>query len=64
MNLNSAKNTDAQPLTSQERGELIPAMKSYALAGFLQAGIGTKEEFEKLWRQAFCADEALEVREK
>jgi hypothetical protein len=49
------------PLTSQERGDLLPSIKRYALDGYLAAGIGTKEDFEKMWRECFCGDRASNV---
>ncbi len=61
MKINSPQNTDDQPLTSQERGELLPNIKRWALDGYLRSKIGTKEKFEKLWREAFCADVALDI---
>lgn len=47
---------DFEP-TMAERGELMEAIKRYALDGFLIAGVGNREEFEKMWREAFAADQ-------
>jgi hypothetical protein len=42
-----------------ERGDLLFAMKRYALAGFLANGVGSEEDFEMRWREALCADQPL-----
>ena len=46
------------PATPAERGDALHTIKMYARASYLQAGAGTEEEFEELWRVAFYADEA------
>ena len=53
----SSGNTDDLPPSARERGELLLMIKRLALDGYLRAGIGTKEEFEKMWREAFHADD-------
>jgi hypothetical protein len=56
MDLNTKAIMDDFPLSSQERGELLTAIKRFALEGYLRAEIGIKEDFEKMWGEAFCAD--------
>ena len=45
------------PPSSQDRGEFLKALKQLAKERYLQLEIGTKAEFEELWRKAFFADE-------
>lgn len=49
-------NSNDQPLTTQERGELLRMIKNYALDGYLRTGAGATEGFDKMWREAFDAD--------
>ena len=48
------------PPSSQDRGEFLQALKQLAKERYLQLEIGTKAEFEELWRKAFFADELTE----
>ena len=48
------------PPSPQDRGEFLQAVKRLARDRYLQLGIGTKAEFEDLWRKAFFADERSE----
>jgi hypothetical protein len=50
------------PPSSQDRGELLQALKQFARERYLQLEIGTKAEFEELWRKALFADERPENR--
>jgi len=45
------------PPSSQDRGEFLQALKQLAKERYLELGVGTKEEFEELWRKAFFAEE-------
>lgn len=56
MSYNGAQNSDDLEPSMSERGELLEAIRRFALDGFLLAGAGTKEEFDKMWREAFAAD--------
>ena len=48
------------PPSSQDRGELLGAVKRLAKERYLQLEIGTKAEFEELWQKALFADERAE----
>jgi hypothetical protein len=50
---------DRIPPSPQERGDLLVAMKRYALAGYLANGVGSEEEFNLLWREALSADQPV-----
>lgn len=43
------------PLTPQSGGEYLSEIKSLARKSYLRREIGTAEEFEELWREAFSA---------
>jgi hypothetical protein len=49
-------NSDNLRPAPSERGELIEAMRRFALDGFLIADAGTKDDFDKMWREAFAAE--------
>ena len=48
------------PASHQYRGELLGALKRLAKERYLQLEIGTRAEFEELWRKALFADERAE----
>ena len=50
-------NSDEMSPSESERGDLLGAMKRYALEGYLRLGAGNAEQFEKMWREAFFANE-------
>ena len=52
-------NSDELAPAELERGELLVTMKRYALEGYLRLGAGDAEHFEKMWREAFFADEPV-----
>ena len=41
------------PLTAQMRGEYLAEIKRLAKEHYLQLKIGTGDEFEEVWREAF-----------
>ena len=43
-------------LTAQIRGEYLTEIKQLARESYLRREIGTADEFEHLWRQAFDAE--------
>ncbi len=52
-------------LTPQVRGESLALIKYLAYQSYLREGLGNKEDFEKLWQEAFFADAgAKDVLEK
>lgn len=59
MTTNTDGNSDELAPSELERGELLAAMKRYALEGYLRLGAGDAEHFEKMWREAFFADEPV-----
>ena len=61
MSNDTGTNTDDLPPSPPERADLLRAIKRHALDGYLRAGVGTKEGFEKTWREAFFADETAEA---
>jgi hypothetical protein len=48
---------EVRTLTPQMSGDLLAEIKRLALDHYLQLGIGTKTEFEKMWRDAFFIHE-------
>jgi hypothetical protein len=50
-------NNDDMSPTELERGDLLGLMKRYALEGYLRLGAGNTEHFERMWREAFFADQ-------
>lgn len=44
---------EPRALTPQMSGDLLAEIKRLASEHYLQLGIGTASEFEKMWREAF-----------
>ncbi len=51
--INESPVKETRPLTSQMSGDLLSEIKQLAADHYLQLKIGTKAEFEKMWRDAF-----------
>lgn len=49
---------EQQIASTAERGDQLRLIKSWALKGYLESGDenARKEEFERIWREAFHAD--------
>ena len=43
---------------SKSREESLEAIRNLALRSYLDLKIGTREEFEAMWQEAFFADES------
>lgn len=48
---------EPRALTPQMSGDLLAEIKRLASERYLQLGIGTETEFEKMWREAFFIHE-------
>lgn len=51
-------NREPRALTPQMSGDLLSEIKRLAREHYLQLGIGTDREFEKMWREAFFIHES------
>jgi hypothetical protein len=51
-------NKEIRALTPQMSGDLLAEIKRLAQEHYLQLEIGTRAEFEKMWREAFFIHEA------
>ena len=49
---------EPRALTPQMSGDLLAEIKRLASEHYLQLGIGSQSEFEKMWREAFFIHES------
>lgn len=49
---------EPRALTPQMSGDLLAEIKRLASEHYIQLGIGTESEFEKMWREAFFIHES------
>lgn len=55
--INELLTREPRALTPQMSGDLLAEIKRLASEHYLQLGIGTESEFEKMWRAAFFIHE-------
>jgi hypothetical protein len=56
--INELLTREPRALTPQMSGDLLAEIKRLATEHYLQLGIGTEPEFEKMWREAFFIHES------
>jgi hypothetical protein len=57
-NIDELRTKGPRSLTPQMSGDLLAEVKRLASEHYLQLGIGTEPEFEKMWREAFFIHES------
>lgn len=57
-NIEELLTREPRALTPQMSGDLLAEIKRLASEHYLQLGIGSQSEFEKMWREAFFIHES------